>query len=120
MEHCRSTERDACSQDQLNKRTSWPAAFIIVLMGVLIAPTQSARAEYGFQSLYEFPSSGTGPKYPACRLVQGNDGNFYGTSSIGGSNDFGAVFKITPDGVQTPLVSFNGTNGNGPFGGLLL
>jgi uncharacterized repeat protein (TIGR03803 family) len=33
-------------------------------------------------------------------LVESPDGNFYGTTGAGGSNDSGTVFKITPKGAQ--------------------
>ena len=39
-------------------------------------------------------------------LVEGPDGNFYGTSS-----EEGAVFRVTPSGVVTTLVTFTGTDG---------
>ena len=57
-------------------------------------------------------SNGDGP-YAA--LVQGADGNFYGTTSEGGA-DFGAgsIFRITPPGVLTTLHSFQGTDGSSP------
>jgi len=38
-------------------------------------------------------------------LIQGTDGNFYGTTSFGGLG-FGTVFKITPAGTLTTLYSF--------------
>jgi uncharacterized repeat protein (TIGR03803 family) len=51
-------------------------------------------------------------------LVQGPDGNFYGTAQ---SSAFGAVFKITPSGTLSVLHSFNGTtDGAGPGAGLAL
>ena len=46
-------------------------------------------------------------------LVQGTDGNFYGTTYHGGTtNNNGTVFKITPTGAYTLLYSFNYGNGN--------
>ena len=39
-------------------------------------------------------------------LVEGADGNFYGTTSFGGAYDGGTVFKITPRGILTTLYSF--------------
>jgi uncharacterized repeat protein (TIGR03803 family) len=39
-------------------------------------------------------------------LVQGSDGNFYGTTYAGGATDSGTVFKITPTGTLTTLHSF--------------
>jgi uncharacterized repeat protein (TIGR03803 family) len=50
---------------------------------------------------------------PAATLVQGTDGNFYGTTMAGGayyggrgSGIAGTVFRITPTGVLTTLYSF--------------
>lgn len=40
-------------------------------------------------------------------VVQGNDGNFYGTASSGGDYNGGVVFKLTPGGSITVLKSFN-------------
>ena len=61
-------------------------------------------------------------------LVQGLDGNFYGTAFFGGTSigmgysamGYGTVYRMSPDGTVTTLVNFNGTNGNNPNGGLLL
>ncbi len=52
-------------------------------------------------------------------LVQGDDGNFYGTTAQGGTTGMGTVFKITPGGALTTLANFNGTNGSIPTAGLL-
>jgi uncharacterized repeat protein (TIGR03803 family) len=40
---------------------------------------------------------------PYAGLVQGTDGNLYGTTSIGGTNDVGEVFKISRTGKLTTL-----------------
>lgn len=62
--------------------------------------------------LYSF---GTGTysldgSYPHAGLIQGSDGNFYGTATRGGANDTGAVFKLTPASAETALyeVAVNG------------
>ncbi len=51
-------------------------------------------------------------------LVQGHDGNFYGTTPR--SYTDGTVFKITPSGTLTTLHTFDGTDGNNPQAGLVL
>jgi uncharacterized repeat protein (TIGR03803 family) len=53
-------------------------------------------------------------------LVQGADGNFYGTTEIGGANGFGTIFKVTPSGSFSTFHSFNSTDGSAPACGLVL
>src|SRR5579863_8241291 len=57
---------------------------------------------------------------PVSNLVQGTDGNFYGTASYGGKYpNFGTVFKITPSGKFTTLQNFDSTDGSYPYAGLI-
>jgi uncharacterized repeat protein (TIGR03803 family) len=44
--------------------------------------------------------------FPAAGLIQATDGNLYGTTSDGGSNNYGTVFEITPSDTLTTLYSF--------------
>jgi uncharacterized repeat protein (TIGR03803 family) len=47
---------------------------------------------------------------PAGNLVQGSDGNFYGTTVQGGENgDNGTIFRITPAGLLTTVHNFDNT-----------
>jgi uncharacterized repeat protein (TIGR03803 family) len=50
-----------------------------------------------------YPSDGS---LPEGMLVQGKDGNFYGTTYQGGAHNQGSIFKITPTGTYTLLHSF--------------
>jgi uncharacterized repeat protein (TIGR03803 family) len=43
-------------------------------------------------------------------LITGTDGNFYGATSAGGSNDFGTVYTITPEGTLTTILEGAVTN----------
>src|SRR6266496_2562894 len=58
---------------------------------------------------------------PIAGLVQGSDGNFYGTTALGGAHFQGTVFRITPSGALTVLHSFSGHPGEGavPFAALV-
>jgi uncharacterized repeat protein (TIGR03803 family) len=63
---------------------------------------------------------GSNGSYPRAPLVQGSDGNFYGTTSQGGTNGAGTVFKISPAGALTTLYTFSGTpDGANPSGVLV-
>jgi len=65
----------------------------------------------------------TGPDgaNPYAPLIQGFDGNLYGTTEYGGANNYGTVFKITPKGEFTTIHSFGLANdGAFPEGGLAL
>jgi uncharacterized repeat protein (TIGR03803 family) len=57
-------------------------------------------------------------------LVQGTDGNFYGTTSIGGAKDYGTIFRVTPAGTITTLHSFclqtDCFDGADPYEGVVL
>jgi len=65
-------------------------------------------------TLVSFPNTNGGFEVHA-GLVQDADGNFYGTSIAGGAYGQGTLFRITPEGVFTILVSFDGTNGAQPM-----
>jgi uncharacterized repeat protein (TIGR03803 family) len=69
--------------------------------------------------LYSF-TNGIDGGNPQASLVQGSDGNFYGTTFYGGTVGDGAIFKITPGGSLTPLYSFtNGADGAFPTAALV-
>src|SRR5262249_31675075 len=61
---------------------------------------------------------------PEAGLVEGSDGDFYGTTSGGGASLCGTVFKMTPAGMLTTLVEFTGNGasnkGSRPSAGLVL
>jgi uncharacterized repeat protein (TIGR03803 family) len=71
-----------------------------------------------FAVLHNF--DGTDGAGPYAGLVQGTDGNFYGTTISQGPNGYGTVFKITPAGVLTTLYAFSSGDGASPFGTLVL
>jgi len=72
----------------------------------------------GLTSLYFF-TNGVDGANPSAPLVEGRDGNFYGTTENGGSRGDGVIFKITRQGALTPLYSFtNGVDGAIPTAAL--
>ncbi len=77
-----------------------------------------------FTTLYSFcaQSGCTDGGVPAAPLIQGTDGNFYGTTWQGGVSSGGTIFSITPAGALTTIYSFcsdaDCTDGSGPQGAL--
>jgi len=60
------------------------------------------------------------PQAPVAPLIQGADGNFYGTTPQGGTSNAGTVFQVTPAGALTLLYSFTGAGDGGyPSAGLI-
>lgn len=57
------------------------------------------------------PSEGTFPFMAA--LAVGTDGNYYGTTMLGGTGGLGTVFRLTPQGRLTTLHDFTGAPGDG-------
>jgi uncharacterized repeat protein (TIGR03803 family) len=97
-------------------------AHAVLLLCATTALTISAQT---FTTLHIFNyTDGASPYYGA--LVQGTDGNLYGTTSAGGANGGGTVFKISPSGTLTTLYDFCAQtvntqcpDGQSPQGGLI-
>jgi uncharacterized repeat protein (TIGR03803 family) len=76
--------------------------------------------EYNAGTVFKITPSGTytllhsfsfqAPTYdgqlPIAGLTLGTDGNFYGTTAYGGTQNGGAIFEITPAGKETVLYNF--------------
>jgi uncharacterized repeat protein (TIGR03803 family) len=92
--------------------SEWRRACVVIL---LCATTTIACPAQTFTTLVNFDFSNGGQPF-LTSLVQGTDGNLYGTTPVGGSNGpFGTVFRITPEGDLTTLHSFDGSPTEGAF-----
>lgn len=79
----------------------------------------AAQAQYTLSALVSFNgSNGSGP---IGGLVADANGNLYGTTAGGGANTDGTVFEIVAGShTLTTLISFDGDNGAGPQGTLIV
>ncbi len=93
---------------------------VVLVCWIVSAATLVASAQ-SFSSLHSFCTQANCPdgESPNGWLVQGYDGNLYGTAASGGASGKGTVFKITTGGVLTTLHSFNDTDGAEPSALLL-
>jgi uncharacterized repeat protein (TIGR03803 family) len=70
--------------------------------------------------LHTFAKTGSDGETPYAGLIQGSDGNLYGTTYFGGAYGFGTVFKVTPGGTETVLYSFaGGSDGEHPYAAVI-
>ena len=100
----------------------------VTIVAISLPPME---AQVTLTSLVSFSgTNGATPgNVPEATLIQGRDGNFYGTTLEGGTNGivgfiggiggFGTVFKISTNGAFTSLVSFDNTNGSEIQAGLI-
>ncbi|HXJ94907.1 MAG TPA: choice-of-anchor tandem repeat GloVer-containing protein [Terriglobia bacterium] len=88
---------------------------------LLCATTAIALPAQTLETLRRF--DGTNGAAPEAALIQGTDGNLYGTTYDGGANNGGTVFKMSPGGALTALYSFcaqtNCADGGEPYGALV-
>jgi uncharacterized repeat protein (TIGR03803 family) len=102
-------------------------AFIVSLFcasAAIISPAQTnSPSQIKFTSLLSFQgSNGANPGY--VKLVQGKDGNLYGTTEVS-TGDAGTVFKITTAGKLITLhifcvLGYPCVDGANPYAGLML
>jgi uncharacterized repeat protein (TIGR03803 family) len=71
-----------------------------------------------FTLLHSFTFAAGDGNDPRGALVLGSDGNFYGTTEFGGTNNNGTAFRMTPAGATTILHSFSMPDGINPLTGL--
>ncbi len=96
----------------------WIKVTAIIAMGLINLSSATERVVYSF-------TGGTDGGDPASQLTFDSTGNIYGTTVVGGTDNCGTVFKLTPTGggqyQQSVLHSFNCFDeGKNPYGGVIL
>jgi uncharacterized repeat protein (TIGR03803 family) len=92
------------------------AAIVSALPRLASAQTSTLTA---LADLATLPNQDKGRSYTNYGVIRASDGNFYGTTTYGGSANFGMIFKLTPAGTLTTLVNFTGPNGTYPNAGVI-
>ena len=107
----------------LLKCLTWGALRVAVVFGLVVASTQSARAQT-VTVLYSFEDSGGDGGFPDSGVVLDAQGNVYGETLAGGKRGCyeegcGTLFSVTPGGVETILYTFPSNAKSYPTGGLI-
>jgi len=71
-------------------------------------------------TVYAFAGGDDGAYPASAHLVLDKKGNLYGTTSQGGANGKGTIFKVTPAGKESVLHSFDRADGEAPNAGLIV
>jgi len=79
-------------------------------------PARTSRTE---TLLYSFKGPTNDGAVSYSNLVRDESGNLYGTTEVGGSQNEGTVFKLSPDGTETVLFEFSNSTGFYPRGNLI-
>ena len=110
---------------------AFPAAGLVQASNGSLLGTTYGKSVYGvgYGNVFEMRLSGNVTNLhsfagsdganPGATLVQGSDGNFYGTTFSGGTSNQGTVFRVGPDGDFRSLYSFTGNSGAFPQAGLV-
>jgi len=94
--------------------------FVSLLFILMVFLLVANRGVASIVTLHSFNPGSSGIQ-PDSGLIQAADGNFYGTTYVGGSAGLGTVFELTPAGTLTTLHSFTGTGseGSAPNAGII-
>lgn len=93
--------------------------YLLLALLILAAPWgHGAVKGISFTTLGGFNNTNSGAN-PYAPPVLGADGNLYGAVPFGGTNGAAVIFKITTNGQQTTLFTFNTTNGASAVGQLV-
>jgi uncharacterized repeat protein (TIGR03803 family) len=104
---------------------AFPLGDLVQEPGGVIYGTTSSGGAYNYGEVFRMTTQGMLPNpysftggsdgsYPAAALLLASDGNFYGTTAYGGDYGAGTLFRLTPAGVLSTLVAFNGYAGANP------
>ena len=116
--------------DNTNGDGAYPYAGLIQgTDGAFYGTTETGGTYLYYGSVYKITAAGavtilhsfnvTDGDVPTANLIQGYNGDFYGTTPYGGTANFGTIFRITPSGALITLHSFDSQHGSYPYGALV-
>lgn len=89
---------------------------LVLAVGGTTLPAQAAT----YTDLFDFLDGGPGPQWPGGPIPQGRDGDLYGYSYLGGTNNTGSIWKTDASGAVSVIYSFAAGTGNDCQNGMTL
>lgn len=98
-------------------RLSNAARLFLLTSAVFLVASFAHGQTFSFSTLRTFKNNNHDPNLPSAALVVDGSGNLYGTSTRGGTQSAGTLFKISKTGALTILYNFVDveTNGSNPW-----
>lgn len=122
--HWKNLSRAGCQNREKSSATRRFLKVSTALLVFLAVATAVSFAQATFTSLYSFADGTDGSQPYFVYLVQGTDGQLYGTDLGGGLGGLGVAYKITTAGVFTKLYTFCSlpgcADGGLPYSGLVM
>ena len=91
-------------------------AIAAVTLAVALTTAVSAQQGTSYEIVSSFNGIFTAGRGPWTTLIEGSDGNLYGTTLIEGRFGAGTIFRIDPAGVLTTVHHFSERDGSAPAG----
>jgi uncharacterized repeat protein (TIGR03803 family) len=88
-----------------------------LISALVLLSINFASAQTPYDIVADFGT--TTARNSAAALLLASDGNYYGTTYLGGDDGRGTIFKMTPAGVITILHFFTGSEGSNPYSPLI-
>lgn len=104
---------------EINLRTLMVALFLVLAVAISLMAAPAAQAQT-FTVLHQF-TGGVDGDQPEGGVTLDRAGNLYGSVSIGGTQHYGVVFKMSRSGsgwIFNPLYSFTEQSASYPIGGV--
>jgi uncharacterized repeat protein (TIGR03803 family) len=91
--------------------------------GTVYELTSSKSSSWTYKTLYAFKGGSSDGAAPYASVTFDSGGDIYGTTAVGGGQNDGTVYELTPSGrryASKVLWSFDGKDGSEPFGQVTL
>ena len=85
---------------------------LLLAVAAVLCPRHAHAQIPQLTTVHQFTGQDGEGNNPTPGVIQGRDGNFYGATVSGGTNNTGTVYQVTPEGILTILHTFGTVTSN--------